>query len=135
MLLHCPHYTNYHKDLLNHISNITDRYLDSLTLIDLCNLLLYIDSQFPFDMNHSTIELTITFIKSTECFEQIQLYFLQKYLSPQSNVFTPFPQFYFCIVNIRAVCYFEQQRLDTLCHFSVALDTDKFAISNMINLP
>ena len=26
----------------------------------------------------------------------------------------------FC--NIRAVCYLEQQRLDTLCHFSTALD-------------
>ena len=28
----------------------------------------------------------------------------------------------FGIINIRAVCYLEQQRLDTLCHFSVALD-------------
>ena len=59
------------KYLLDRVSNILDRDLDSLTSTDLCNLLLYGNSQFPFDMNHSIIESTITFIKSTKRFEQI----------------------------------------------------------------
>ena len=54
-LLHCPRYTNYRK-------NIVDRDLDSLTSIGLCNLLLYGNSPFPFETNHSIIESTITFI-------------------------------------------------------------------------
>ena len=69
-LLHCPYYTNYRRDLHDHVSNVIDRDLDSLTSIDLCNLLLYGNSQFPFDTNHSMIESTITFIKSTKRFEQ-----------------------------------------------------------------
>ena len=70
-LLHCPCYTNYRKDLLDRVSNIVHGDLDSLTSIDLCNLLLYGNSQFPFDTNHSIIESTITFIKSSKLFEQI----------------------------------------------------------------
>ena len=70
-LLHCPYYTNYRKYLLDRFSNIVDRDLDSLTSTDLCNLLQYGNSQFPFDTNHSIIESTITFIKSTKRFEQI----------------------------------------------------------------
>ena len=70
-LLHCPRYTNYRKDLLDLLSNMIDRDLDSLTLIDIGNLLLYGNSQFPFHTNHSIIESTITFIKSTKRFEQI----------------------------------------------------------------
>ena len=62
-LLHCPHYTNYCKDLLDCILNIVHRDLNSLTTIDLCNLLLYVNSQFLFDMNHSITESTITSIK------------------------------------------------------------------------
>ena len=70
-LLYCPRYTIYRKDLLDHVSNIVERDLDSLTSIDLCNLLLYSNSELPLDMNHSIIESTITFIKSTKRFEQI----------------------------------------------------------------
>ena len=70
-LLHCPRYRNYRKDLIDRVLNIVDRDLDSLTSIDLCNLLLYGNSQFPFDTNHSIIESTITFIKSTKRFETI----------------------------------------------------------------
>ena len=70
-LLHCPRHTNYRKDLRDHVSNIVDKDLDSLTSIDLCNLLLYGNSAFPFDMNHSIIESTTTLIKSTKRFEQI----------------------------------------------------------------
>ena len=70
-LLHCPRYTNYCKDLLDRVSNIVDRNLNSLTSMDLCNLLLYGNSQFPLDTNHSIIESTITFIKSTKGFKQI----------------------------------------------------------------
>ena len=70
-LLHCPRYTNYRKDLLDRLSNIVERDLDRLTSIDLCNLLLYCNSELPLDMNHSIIESTITFIKSTKRFEQI----------------------------------------------------------------
>ena len=70
-LLHCPRYTIYRKDLLDRVSNIVERDLDSLTSIDLCNLLLYGNSELPLDMNHSIIESTITFIKSTKRFEQI----------------------------------------------------------------
>ena len=69
-LLHCPRYTKYLKDPLYRVSNIVDRDLDSLISIDICNLLLYGNSQFPFETNHSVIESTITFIKSTERFEQ-----------------------------------------------------------------
>ena len=89
-LLHCPRYINYRKDLLDRVSNIVDRDLDSLTSIDLRNLLLYGNSQFPFDTNHSITESTITFIKSIKSFEQIQLNFVQKYLSPKQTVFTFF---------------------------------------------
>ena len=70
-LLHCPRYTYYRKDLLDLVSNIVDRDLDSLTSIDLCNLLLYGNYEFPFDINHSIIETTITFLKSTKRFEKI----------------------------------------------------------------
>ena len=70
-LLHCQRYTNYRKDLLDRVSNIIDRDLDCLTPIDLCNLLLYGNSQFPFDTNHSIIEWTITFMKLTKHFELI----------------------------------------------------------------
>ena len=70
-LLHCPRDINYRRDLLDCVSNIVDRDLDSLTSIDLCNLLLYGNSEFPFHTNHSIIESTITFIKSTKRFEQI----------------------------------------------------------------
>ena len=73
-LLHYPRYTNYRKDLLDRISSIVHKDLDSLTSIDLCNLLLYGNSQFPFDTNHSIIEPTIPFIKSSRCFEQIDLH-------------------------------------------------------------
>ena len=97
-LLHCPRYTNYRKDLLDCFSNIVERDLDSLTSIDLCNLLLYGNSELSLDMNHSIIESTITFIKSTKRFEQILLNFFHKYLSPQSTVFTSFPLFLFFIV-------------------------------------
>ena len=58
-------------DLLDRVSNIVDRDLDTLTSTDLCNLLLYGNSQFRFDKNHSMTESTITFIKSTRRFEQI----------------------------------------------------------------
>ena len=97
-LLHCPHYTIYRKDLLDHVSNIVEMDLDSLTSIDLYNLLLYGNSELPYDMNHSIIELTITFIKSTKHFEQIYLNFFHKYLSRQSTVFTSFSLFLFFIV-------------------------------------
>ena len=70
-LLHCPRYTNYRKDLLDRVSKIDDRDLDSLTSKDLCNLLLCGNAQFSFETNHSIIESTITFIKSTKRFEQI----------------------------------------------------------------
>ena len=70
-LLHCPRFTIYRKDLLDRVSNIVERDLDSLTSIDLCNLLLYGNSEFPLHMNHSIIESTIMFIKSTKHFEQI----------------------------------------------------------------
>ena len=74
-LLHCPRYANYHEDLFDRVSNIVGRDLDSLTSIDLYNLLLYGNSQFLFGTNHSIIESTITFIKSTKRFEQIWLNF------------------------------------------------------------
>ena len=66
--LHCPRYTIYRKDLLDRVSNMVERDLDSLSSIDLCSLLLYGDSELPLDMNHSIIESTITFIKSTKRF-------------------------------------------------------------------
>ena len=46
-LLHCPRYTNYREDLLDRVSDIVHRDLDSLTSIDLSNLLLYGNSHFP----------------------------------------------------------------------------------------
>ena len=132
-LLHCPRYTIYRKDLIDRVSNIVERDLDSLTSIDLCNLLLYGNSELPLDMNHSIIESTITFIKSTKRFEQIKLNFCHNNLSPQSTVFASFLIFIFHC-NIRAVCYLEQQRLDMLCHFSVALDIAKNVYVYFYNL-
>ena len=90
-LLHCPRYANYCKDLLDRVSSIVRRDLDSLTSKDLCNLLLHGNFQFPFDSNHSIIESTITFIKLSKRFEEILLNFFYKCLSPQSIVFTFFP--------------------------------------------
>ena len=119
LLLHCPRYTNYRKDLLDRVSNIVDRDLDSLTSIDLCNLLMYGNSELPLDMNHSIIGSTITFIKSTKRFKQIYLNFFHKYLTTIDCIYI-FSFIFHC--NIRAVSYLEQQRLDTLCHFSAALD-------------
>ena len=72
-LLHCPHYINSRKDHLDRVSNIVDRDLDSLTSIDLCNLPLHGNSQFPFDTNHSIIESTITFIKSTNALNKFSV--------------------------------------------------------------
>ena len=49
--------------VLDSVSNIVDMDLDSLTSIDLCNLLLYGSSQFNFEINHSIhsiIKSTIT---------------------------------------------------------------------------
>ena len=70
-LLHCLRYANYRRDLLDRVSNIVDMDLDNVTSINRCNLLLYGNSQFPFETNHPINESTITFIKSTKRFEQI----------------------------------------------------------------
>ena len=72
-LLYCPRYTKYRKDLLDCVSNIVDRDLDSLTSTDLCILLLYGNSQFPFDTNHSIIESTITFINQPNALNKFSL--------------------------------------------------------------
>ena len=69
--LHCPRHSNYRKDLLDRISNVVDVDIGNLSSTDLCNLLLYGNSRLSFDTNRQIIELTITFIKSTERFKQI----------------------------------------------------------------
>ena len=113
---------NCRKDLLDRVSNIVDKGLESLTSIDLCNLLLYGNYKFPFDTNHSIIESTITFIKSAKHLNKFSLISFTN-TSRHSRLYLHFfPRICFCIVNIRAVCYLEQQRLDRLCHSSAALD-------------
>ena len=69
--LHCPRHSKYRKDLLDRISNVVDVDIGNLSSTDLCNLLLYGNPRLSFDTNRQIIELTITFIKSTERFKQI----------------------------------------------------------------
>ena len=70
--LHCPRHSNYRKDLLGRISNVVDIDIGNFSSPDLCNFLLYGNSHFSFDTNHHIVKSTITFIKSTARFKQIQ---------------------------------------------------------------
>ena len=70
--LHCPRHNNHRRDLLGRISNVDDVDIINLSSTDLCSLLLYGNSCFSFDKNRHIIESTITFVKSTLRFKQIQ---------------------------------------------------------------
>ena len=65
-------HSNYRRDLLDRISSAVIIDLGSLSSTVLCNLLLYGDSHFCLDTNRFIIESTLSIVKGTSHFKQIQ---------------------------------------------------------------